>query len=74
MIFPHLVKWTLELMAGALVSILEPGGQELLPWNIRVMSWKEPGSSKTFLNEATLLALDLLFDVCYIIERNVYLY
>ena len=24
MIFPHLVKWTLEVMDGVLVSILEP--------------------------------------------------
>ena len=55
MIFLHLVKWTLELMAGALVSILEPEDKNYF---LKVMSWREPGSSKTFLNEATLLALD----------------
>ena len=42
-------------MAGALVSILEPEDKNYF---LKVMSWREPGSSKTFLNEATLLALD----------------
>ena len=66
---PHLVNQTFDLMAGALVSILEQRGQELLPWNISMMIKKEPESSD-FLEWSHSSSLRLLLDVCYILENK----